>query len=255
MPGKAAPCFLERPAPGIFFCWLSIPDMIALRLEGRVPADYAVRPPVGIASTGLALDWLNPNETRRVAGFKAQKRQVEWVAGRLALKSLAAAVLFPTTPLAEIAIDQSSLGAPFLPSAPEGTAISLSHSHDRVVAGLAIGHRRLGLDIEKIVPQRLPAIMKVAFSERERESAAGAPPAEVFRRWVLKEAFLKFLGKGFHEPLRHVEVLEEGILHKGRAFSGLQVTAREMEGYLFAALWGERLRDGEPLPDPLNRIA
>jgi 4'-phosphopantetheinyl transferase len=211
-----------------------------------VPSDYGLRPPAeNLADALAAAAWLAPAEKQRVAAFKAQKRQVEWIAGRLALKALAVAVLFPATPLARVTIHQDPLGAPFLPSAPPGCCVSLSHSHERVVAGLTIGGRRLGIDIEKIAPLRLSAIARIAFSPRERSEAAACTPAEIFHRWVIKEAFLKLLGKGFHEPLHQVEVLGDAILHRGIPVQRLGRSTRQSGGYAFAALW-RHAPGGEP---------
>jgi 4'-phosphopantetheinyl transferase len=48
------------------------------------------------------------------------------------------------------------------------------------------------------------------------EIEAMAPGKEaVFRSWTLKEAYLKYIGKGFNQSLHHVEVLGDTIRHRG----------------------------------------
>ena len=42
-------------------------------------------------------------------------------------------------------------------------------------------------------------------------------------RWTLKEAYLKYIGRGFHEPLAAVEVFDGRIHHNGRPVPGLGV--------------------------------
>ena len=43
----------------------------------------------------------------------------------------------------------------------------------------------------------------------------GTQPLDIFQQWTTKEAFLKYIKKGFNESLYRVEVIDGKILHHG----------------------------------------
>ncbi|MDZ7666181.1 MAG: 4'-phosphopantetheinyl transferase superfamily protein [Desulfotignum sp.] len=156
--------------------------------------------------------FLSDDELIRVNRFKALKKQMEWICGRFALKTLAKDILDSAISLDQIRIDYREKGAPYLTQFPE-IPISLSHSGDYTAAAITLDTKMtLGIDIEKIGTMPDQGFMKTAFTKDEiRHMPAGA--RAVFYNWTLKEAFLKFLGLGFNESLHHVAVIKDRIYH------------------------------------------
>ncbi len=160
----------------------------------------------------FAVPFLSEDEMAQVNRFKALKKQVEWVCGRFALKTLARDVLDLDLPLEKIRIAYREKGSPYLVQFPR-VPISLSHSGDYTAAALSRNPDiLLGIDIEKIADLPGASFMKTAFT---KEEIAHMPKtaAAVFANWTLKEAFLKYLGLGFNESLHKVAVINRQIFH------------------------------------------
>lgn len=180
-------------------------------------------------------------ERDRVSEFRVLKKQAEWLCGRLAAKQAAAAVLL-VDPLG-VAIETEPQGAPFL-AAHRGTPISISHSGDHAVAVASTRKGcRVAVDLEQVETGRMPHVARVAFTPREIAELEGAPDAEWYRRWTLKEAYLKYIAKGFHESLKKVEILNRGICHNGEVVGGIAWdTPGFCEGYQLSVVWEIRKR-------------
>ncbi len=90
---------------------------------------------------------------------------------------------------------------------------NISHSGDWVVC--AVGHKELGIDIEKIKDVK-ENISSKYFSEKEEYYLKNCYDRSdyIFRIWVLKEAYVKYLGKGLLFPLKNISfsVPEESML-------------------------------------------
>ena len=199
-----------------------MPELLA-RFCRRPPAPgYEVKKAEPFSRDDFSIPFLNGKELAQLNRFKVLKKQVEWACGRFAVKSLAREILTPETALTDIRIQYRPQGAPFLKGF-ESYSLTLSHSGEMTAAALAtLPEVVLGIDIEAVGPMPDAPFMKTAFTQREILSQAPTP-ADVFRCWTLKEAYLKFIGKGFHESLHHVEILGREILHHKEA---QPVTAR-----------------------------
>ena len=85
----------------------------------------------------------------------------------------------------------------------------------------------------------MPHVSRVAFTPREVAELEGAPDTEWYRRWTLKEAYLKYIAKGFHESLKKVEILNCGICHNGEAVQGIAWDTLDFhDGYQLSVVWG-----------------
>ncbi len=145
--------------------------------------------------------------------FKALKKQIEWLSGRFAVKKLVFSCC-RSNDYPGIAIDYEPEGAPYLPQYPD-FPISISHSGDYAAAALSRDRfTRIGIDIEKIAPASIDHIFKVAFTDREQAMLKGCTDAATFESWTAKEAYLKYIKKGFNENLRQVEVIDGRIYHR-----------------------------------------
>ena len=175
-------------------------------------------------------------ETERASGFRVLKKQAEWLCGRLAVKQAVAEVL-GVSPRG-VTVDTEPEGAPFL-AGNKATPISISHSGDHAVAVVSTRTGcRVAVDLEQVEAGRMPHVARVAFTPREINELDGASDAEWYRRWTLKEAYLKYIAKGFHESLKKVEILNRGICHNGEAVAGIAWdTPQFREGYQLSVVW------------------
>jgi 4'-phosphopantetheinyl transferase len=202
----------------------TIPDT-AVRIEpvGELLSRFLHQPPgpgyetkraVPFGQEVFSLTFLTGNELDQLNRFKVLKKQVEWACGRFAGKSLVRDLLMPDKGLEEVRIAYRTQGAPYVEDL-EGHCLSLSHSGEFTAAALGlVPGKVLGIDIEAVGPMPTPGFMKTAFTAGEIEAMAPGKEA-VFRCWTLKEAYLKYIGKGFNESLHHVEVLGDTIRHRG----------------------------------------
>ena len=184
------------------------------------------------------LDALFLDEERaRASAFRVLKKQAEWLCGRLAVKQ-ATADLLGIDPR-EVTVDTEPEGAPFL-AHHKSSPISISHSGDHAVAVISIRPgRRVAVDVERVEEGRMPHVSRVAFTPKEIDELTGASDDEWYRRWTLKEAYLKYIGKGFHESLKRVEILDCGICHNGEVVRGITWdTPAFHSGYQLSLVWG-----------------
>lgn len=155
------------------------------------------------------------DEIATVNGFKAVKKQKEWMAGRYLLKQMLTTCFFENKRLDTITFSYQDEGAPMV-NDHTGVEISLSHSNDYTVAAASQTPGRIfGIDIEKVSKKPDTAFLKTAFTDKEIE-AMPDQAEEIFRCWTIKEAYLKYIKKGFHESLKKVEIISDNIFHHGR---------------------------------------
>lgn len=177
--------------------------------------------------------FLNTDEMVQLNRFKVLKKQLEWCCGRFALKHLLQTHFLQDLSLPDIRINTKDEGAPYAEGCPD-ICLSLSHSRDMTAAALSLRPGlTLGLDIEAISTLPDQAFMKTAFTAREIQ-AMDRTPAGVFRMWTLKEAYLKYIQRGFNESLHQVEVLGDRIFHRGKE-TGLKTVTWQVEtGYMLS---------------------
>lgn len=155
-------------------------------------------------------DLLTPGELAR-RDRMAEPFGARWARGRAFVRVSLGEWLGSEAAAVELTADE--LGRPRLAGTQgEGREISISHS--RSVIAVALGSRRLGLDVEDLPSMRdLVGVAGVVASPRElaeleqvdREHPHLLP--EIFQRWwVRKEAVLKAQGTGFWADAQQVEV-------------------------------------------------
>ncbi|OGR54065.1 MAG: hypothetical protein A3J80_00280 [Desulfobacula sp. RIFOXYB2_FULL_45_6] len=157
---------------------------------------------------------LGETEFTVINNFKALKKQVEWLCGRYLIKQMMAHFFLKDTPLDRISLSYLDEGAPFVSGHPH-IPVSLSHSNEytAVACDLNTAHS-LGLDLEKIARMPDPSFLNIAFTQKEILTLE-KNAASVFKNWTVKEAYLKYIKKGFHESLHKVEVIRDEIFHHG----------------------------------------
>jgi len=123
---------------------------------------------------------LSDNELQNFTDLKTEKRKVEFLACRIALKNLFTE---------ELILDHFTSGKPFI---KEVKHLSISHSHNYIA--IAFGETEIGLDIEKPQEKMLRLISRV-LSEQENKTFLKNPSIELAcKLWGAKESVLKYIG-------------------------------------------------------------
>jgi 4'-phosphopantetheinyl transferase len=234
-PEPAALLSLRRPGPGYRLAFVAIPVFLQDVLKASVGNAFRTAPPRVFAPQDFHEHFLGPDELAHLNGFKALKKQVEWMAGRYAAKQLAGRFLEHRPPLARTRVAYRPKGAPYFSDNP-ALCLSISHSGDLAVAGMGLTPSSiLGVDIEQIRPESRSTLLRTAFSPREIQALEPLDDATLFRCWTAKEAYLKYIGLGFHESLKRVEILNDTLFHDGHPVPSLSLSSHQpFPGYVFA---------------------
>ncbi len=230
-----------KPAPEIEIWYAPIPDLMDYVFSEKkyCSSNFKVQRSIFFKKSDLTANFFSEEELDTINGFKAFKKQIEWMAGRCLIKHMVLkysdrekihSVTYiknrtkknQKIKLDHIIISHHDQGAPFLEKWPL-LKISISHSGKYAAAAICvIKEKEIGLDIEKIGKMPDASFMKLAFTEKEIASLKHYPQntpqchEEIFKKWTLKEAFLKFIKKGFNESLHRVEILDNQIFHNNR---------------------------------------
>ena len=230
-----------KPEPGIEIRYAPIPDLINSVLSEKKYSKKNFKALRGIffKKSDLKSNFFSGEELDTINGFKAFKKQMEWMAGRclikhMVLKYSVKGKIHSITPsqnrtennqktgFDDIIISHHDQGAPFLEKWPF-LKISISHSGKYAAAAICVVKgKEIGIDIEKIGKMPDASFMKLAFTEKEIANLKHYPQntlqchEEIYKKWTLKEAFLKFIKKGFNESLHRVEILDNQIFHNNR---------------------------------------
>ena len=205
------------PEPGISVRYIKIPDILNFIFTTPPDPNYKKIANKRFRPGDFKISFLSPHEFTMVNGFKAQKKQIEWLCGRFSLKTLVKEQrgldsLISNIPLSDIRISYQEKGAPFLGDYPD-IPVSLSHSGDYTAVALSQSPLiTMGIDIEQIRTTPDELFMKTAFTQREILHM-DPTPHEIYRHWTLKEAFLKYIKMGFNESLHRVEIIGNEIFH------------------------------------------
>ena len=152
-----------------------------------------------------------------------ERRRRDRLAGRLAAKRALAAHFAAEcgwdADARELEIGNDAQGRPVLrlPKGAPASAPSFSISHCSEGGAAAVGApgRRVGADLELVVPRPAEVIDFVAAPGEGRRAPASDPDAQA-RLWTAKEAGLKLLGLGLDADARDVREEDGEILYSGR---------------------------------------
>jgi phosphopantetheinyl transferase len=101
-------------------------------------------------------------------------------------------------PIEVIAIGHDQRGRPLL-ARPAATGLHLSLATRAGFVALALAHRPVGVDVERVEPLAAPPL--VALHPQERRALLALPepaqPPAFAQLWAAKEAYVKALGTGF----------------------------------------------------------
>jgi 4'-phosphopantetheinyl transferase len=232
------------------FCWVDIPAFSRAYLPSPFhPNGHWLKRAVPFARRELPEDVFSSAELETVNGFYTVKRQVEWLAGRYAAKSVVAAAVASR----ETSLSISDLSVIEIRPQPDGSprvagldefAISLSHAQRYAVCAITNdGAKGLGVDVEKVRPAPSSEFMDVGFTAREIEALADQPAEGVYRSWTIKEAYLKYVRRGFNENLHNVEIFGNRIIDGGVSQEHLTIVSEPVfDDYYLSTVLGESSR-------------
>ena len=139
-----------------------------------------------------ALRLLPPERREKALRCRRQEDRLRSAAAGLLLVRYARQLGFDRFP----ALREGAYGKPYFPDAPRAQ-FSLSHSGG--YAALAMSSLPVGVDIQKIRPERVPVAMRF-LTDYEQAQLAALPPEErtraFFRLWTVKESYGKMTGRG-----------------------------------------------------------
>lgn len=228
-------CRTEQPDNTVRLCFIRIREFIKT-INRTVPENYRCEKPAVFRDSDFSIPFLSSSETERLNKFKTLKKQVEWLSGRYAVKTLVTSEN-PAVEMSEIKVSHYENGAPFLKRFPDFN-ISISHSGNIAAAALSIDRDlEIGIDVERIKSENLEEILSVGFSDMERKKIAGCGPEAVYRAWTVKESFMKLIRKGFGESLKRIEFIDDKIIYYGRRAGDITLYTRKVDGsYAFALI-------------------
>jgi 4'-phosphopantetheinyl transferase len=230
---KIQVCTLS-PKPEVTIWYSRIPIIIRSILTKRI--HHISKPLVNEIFTkdDFINNLFNDDEINTINSFKALKKQLEWMSGRYLIKQMIQHIFLKNIRLDQITLSYLDQGAPYLTHNPE-IPISLSHSNDYTT--IACSHNKgqtLGIDIEKIKGKPDAGFLKIAFTKDEVINM-GDVPAKIFKHWTIKEAYLKYIKKGFNESLQKVEVIHDEILHNKKGID-VDIYSRQIDNDYFISL-------------------
>jgi len=233
------PATISAIVPDIRLCRVDI-EALVRDWSADLGSENLRRPARDFSTLAGIRDWLAPGELETVQGFKALKRQVEWLAGRLAVKALVSACLDASLSPVDITVAHEPRGAPFLPLFP-GRCLSITHSGRWAAAAVSLDSAlAIGIDIERLSVPGTQGFLDLVFSTREQAALDRSDPLALARGWTLKEAYLKYIRRGFHRSLHQVELIEDKLLDGGRPAPVQWTVARTGPDYLLAVVFGPR---------------
>lgn len=206
------------PKPGIIIWYCRIPDIIESILTNGIHPNYKSILNELFKKNDFIKPFFSDEEITTINSFKALKKQMEWVSGRVLIKQMLHHFFLKTVPLDQITLSYLEQGAPFVTQQPD-IPISLSHSNDYATAACCKGKEQIiGLDIEKIDKKPDIFFLKTAFTQNEIVHLKDNT-GRIFKNWTIKEAYLKYIKKGFNERLHSVEVINDEIWHNKKKIS------------------------------------
>lgn len=138
---------------------------------------------------------LTPDERDRAVRYRAAKAREQFVACRGLLRRVLGG--YTRTDPRRVAITYHQAGKPVLADA----AVEFNLTHTDGLALIAVGRRRLGIDVERqrVLPDA-DGLVERFFSPLERDTYRGVEPgrrpAAFLRGWTCKEALIKAVGTG-----------------------------------------------------------
>ena len=235
--------YCERINTDINLCFVNIHEFIRQYMVGVSVDTYRSSKNVNLDKSFFKKEILSKEEIDFINTFKTLKKQVEWTCGRFAVKTLVVShevSNFTPYNYDDVTVSYRKEGAPYLKDFPD-YRISISHSKEYALAGLCTNPAvSFGLDIEKIVFNDVNPVINVAFSDKEIKNFQDMTHAKIYKDFTLKEAFLKYIKKGFNESLKKIEIINGKIYWYNELVTNLKVVSKVLKSrYAFSLLYSK----------------
>ncbi len=185
-------------------------------------------------------NFLSESELSTLNKFKSLKKQIEWISGRFLLKNCLLLILDNIGTLENISIAYEEEGAPYLPDFPS-IKISLSHSGNYVAVGICTKAAiDIGIDLEHLEKKPDANFLKTAFTQNELRRMDDTIE-DILIKWTTKEAFLKYIRKGFNESLHRVEVIGNRVFYNKKDSMVKTITKIVDENYVLSLVTGKAI--------------
>lgn len=169
------------------------------------------------------LDMLSEKERLRASSFRFPKDRARFVVAH-ALKRHCLALNLDSAEPKSLHFAALAFGKPILVNKNTKCHFSMSHSGERCAVAVS-DEGRCGVDIEFLDRSRaLPDALRRAMTQSEWHAVKGSTNSqkEFVRRWVLKEAYAKWIGLGLY--LDFENLCTENIHWIDRAFGSFEGT-------------------------------
>lgn len=155
------------------------------------------------SETATCRELLSEDENARAARFHFEKDARRFVVARACMRSILAC--YTQVAPRDLRFFYSQHGKPGLENVKGDFRFNLSHSRDRAILGVTLGHE-VGVDVEAIrATVEFDKLAERFFSSEERLRLLSLPAekkaAAFFRCWTCKEAFLKAQSIGLSRSL------------------------------------------------------
>jgi len=147
------------------------------------------------------LSCLTRKEKNRFSSFKNSRASLLYLAGKYFIKKIISEKT--KTPIEKIIIKTTKFGRPILHK-PKIKNFNFNISHSGEYVAIAIGNKKIGVDIEKIKPIGME-IAKNCFAPEELEYIQKNKKNQLvifYTIWTLKESYIKAVGKGMSLSLK-----------------------------------------------------
>lgn len=216
---------------------IKIPLFLKNFLKDVIPHEYHLKKGVNLSFIKQLSSYFHIDELAYGSNFRSLKKQVEWLSGRIAIKELLSKVAFPGRDPRDIVIEYDEKGKPVV-RGEEKVGISISHSNGLAMAAVhRVPGKQLGFDLEGTEKIDTEAIISVICSENEKKELKDRSHDAIMRLFTLKEAFLKYIGTGFHETIKQVMVQGTKIFYRNNHIDDIVTECRFFDNYIASLIF------------------
>ncbi len=244
--------------------YMNIPLFMKTLIPKKDVTDFSIKREKIFEQHDFHITFLSDDEIYKVNEYKSLKKQIEWICGRFLVKNMVKQFVDSNVKLSNVKISYKKEGAPFLEQFKDIT-ISISHSGDYAAVALCKNSKNIGIDIEKSEYLPTESFIRIVFTDKEianinynrknRLISTQKRPEEIYsnetviddniwygheimRLWTIKEAFLKYIYKGFNEKLKSIEVLNNRLFYNGDEVTGIDINSFNIDNRYILSLIG-----------------
>ncbi|MEN0053847.1 MAG: 4'-phosphopantetheinyl transferase superfamily protein [Mucilaginibacter sp.] len=148
---------------------------------------------------------LTPAEIARAVSYHQEADRSRFMKSRALVKLLIADYL--DLDVADVVITTGTTQKPDIESCSKTLQYNISHSGDLTLA--AIAYSAVGVDVEKVDPDyQYEDVFNICFNRREIDFIGDTGYVGFYKLWTMKEAIVKFTGKGIDDNMQYVPSLD-----------------------------------------------